>query len=353
MRGDGVYRRPGSPYWYFKAKVDGKWKEVSTKAKDYQQARKIRSDHVGRNLGELSHVIFKKVARRYLESIQQNVSAETVQKETNFLARPTRLLGHMPCDRICELDITRLQKAMQRDGLKNSYVNLVAGSALRVLSFAKVNVAVKRLKENPAPIAKVLTPAQKQHLFQVAASNPAWLAAYAAALISVSTTLRGCEVKSLRWSDVDLFKRELTVPKSKTAEGLRRVPLNASAMLAFGMLRERSQALGCDTANSYVFPSCENGHIDPRYPQQSWRSAWRALTAKAGFPTLRFHDMRHQCITELAEGMASDQTIMSIAGHLSLRMLKHYSHIRMDAKREALDSLPAITAEPKTTIRPN
>jgi hypothetical protein len=30
---------------------------------------------------------------------------------------------------------------------------------------------------------------------------------------------------------------------------------------------------------------------------------------------------------------------MDIAGHVDKRMLKHYSHIRMEAKREALESL--------------
>jgi hypothetical protein len=30
---------------------------------------------------------------------------------------------------------------------------------------------------------------------------------------------------------------------------------------------------------------------------------------------------------------------MAIAGHISPRMLEHYSHIRMDAKRKALDAL--------------
>jgi len=35
---------------------------------------------------------------------------------------------------------------------------------------------------------------------------------------------------------------------------------------------------------------------------------------------------------------------MAIAGHLSRRMLEHYSHIRMAAKRAALD---AIAAAPK------
>ena len=58
----------------------------------------------------------------------------------------------------------------------------------------------------------------------------------------------------------------------------------------------------------------------------------------------RFHDLRVTAITKLAEGQASDMTIMAIAGHVSRRMLEHYSHIRTEAKREALERLatPAI-----------
>jgi hypothetical protein len=36
---------------------------------------------------------------------------------------------------------------------------------------------------------------------------------------------------------------------------------------------------------------------------------------------------------------ASDATIMAIAGHVSRQMLEHYSHVRMDLKRKALDGL--------------
>jgi hypothetical protein len=54
---------------------------------------------------------------------------------------------------------------------------------------------------------------------------------------------------------------------------------------------------------------------------------------------LRFHDLRHHAITELAESQASERTIMAIAGHISTRMLDHYSHIRIDAKRKALEAL--------------
>jgi integrase len=78
---------------------------------------------------------------------------------------------------------------------------------------------------------------------------------------------------------------------------------------------------------------------------RSWRSAWRGLTKAAGLKGFRFHDLRHQAITELAEIGLSDQTIMSIAGHVSKEMLNHYSHIRMAAKRKGLDSMEAQWVE--------
>lgn len=61
---------------------------------------------------------------------------------------------------------------------------------------------------------------------------------------------------------------------------------------------------------------------------------------------LRFHDLRHHAITELAESAASEQTIMSIAGHVSTRMLAHYSHVRLEAKRTAL---AALSTDPQTS----
>ena len=38
---------------------------------------------------------------------------------------------------------------------------------------------------------------------------------------------------------------------------------------------------------------------------------------------------------------------MDIAGHVSRNMLKHYSHIRMEAKRDALESLVTKPVKPK------
>ena len=69
----------------------------------------------------------------------------------------------------------------------------------------------------------------------------------------------------------------------------------------------------------------------------------------AGLEGLRFHDLRHQAITELCEMGLSDMTIMGIAGHVSREMLEHYSHIRLDAKRKALEGLDTSLRVPTDT----
>ena len=61
-------------------------------------------------------------------------------------------------------------------------------------------------------------------------------------------------------------------------------------------------------------------------------------TAKVVGP---WHDNRHTLVTELAESGAGDEVIMSIAGHVSRATLSRYSHLRMEAKRRALDEIAA------------
>ena len=44
-------------------------------------------------------------------------------------------------------------------------------------------------------------------------------------------------------------------------------------------------------------------------------------------------------MTRLLEAGEPDHVVESITGHLSRRMLEHYSHIRLNAKKAALDRL--------------
>ncbi len=76
------------------------------------------------------------------------------------------------------------------------------------------------------------------------------------------------------------------------------------------------------------------------------KTSWNNVKSKAKV-TGRWHDNRHTPITDLAESGAGDETIRDIAGHVSKQMLKHYSPIRLEAKRTALESIVAKKADPK------
>ena len=78
--------------------------------------------------------------------------------------------------------------------------------------------------------------------------------------------------------------------------------------------------------------------FDPTRPVGSWRRAWRNLTKEAGLTGLRFHDLRHHAITELAEAGVPEQTIRLRAtsrGGCSTAT----GHVRLEAKRAALEVL--------------
>src|SRR5258708_5350508 len=113
---------------------------------------------------------------------------------------------------------------------------------------------VSNLPENQNVVGKVLTLEQKLHLFRTAASNPEWDVAYCAGVIAVDTTCRKVELLTLRWSDVDLFKREFSIERSKTEAGHRLIPLNDEAMAGFGRLRKRVEIIGGGAPEHFVFP---------------------------------------------------------------------------------------------------
>jgi integrase len=103
---------------------------------------------------------------------------------------------------------------------------------------------VKLFPKRARIVGRVLTPEQKAQLFQTAGIKSEWLVAYCAAVLAVSTTCRGVELKNLRWINIDLFERVLNVKRSKTDAGHRSIPLNADAMEALARLWERAEAYG-------------------------------------------------------------------------------------------------------------
>ena len=211
----------------------------------------------------------------------------------------------------------------------------VGGDALRVRLRKKQTLKLRTTTR----IGKAFSREEKDRLLESAkrAHSPH---IYLALMIALNTGLRDAEIRRLTWAQLDLDKRYLLVRRSKTTAGEgRTVPLNSTLAEALANYAELySERFGEARPDWYVFPFGRPRPYDPTKPVTSLKTAWKNLRKKAKVEG-RWHDNRHTLITDLAESGAGDQTIMDIAGHVSTQMLKHYSHIRMEAKRTALESI--------------
>jgi integrase len=132
---------------------------------------------------------------------------------------------------------------------------------------------------------------EKLRLLRLASSTPGWRNARIAALLALNTTMRAYEIRGLRWRDVDLIERILTVRRgtTKTGAGERITPLKQGAWAVVLELRDRAKLLlGAEPQPDwFVFPHAE-GLVkpDPSKPMTGWWTAWRNLTRAVNCPTL-------------------------------------------------------------------
>jgi integrase len=316
------------------------WREAQAKEKELiSQASQGRLATGYQQFGRLA---FSQAADLYVAERLPHLASRSIQTEKERLKPLKTYFASTSLSRITAEPVRQYVAERKAENLSNRTINMEESCLARILRRAKrwhlIADEIRPLPER-RDIGRVLTPEQKTQLLKTALSKPEWQVARLAMTLALNTTMRACEIRALQWQDIDSKERVITVRKSKTEAGQRLIPLNRNAWRTILELGERTEKLvgGSLRAGWYVFPHAEgNTRPDPTQPMSSWRTAWRRLTQEAGLSGLRFHDLRHHAIAELAESSTSEQTIMSIAGHVSARMLAHYSHVRLKAKRNAL-----------------
>jgi integrase len=162
--------------------------------------------------------------------------------------------------------------------------------------------------------------------------------------------VRYSEIRLLRWNQIDLPSRMVTVGKSKTDAGTGRVvPLNGYAVVLLDFWAGRFPARRGD---DFVFPSERYGaggdtftprtyQTDPTKPVGDWKQAWESAKKRAGVKC-RFHDLRHTGCTRMLEAGVPFATVAVIMGWspaATVRMAKRYGHIGQAAQRQAVATI--------------
>jgi integrase len=336
--------------WHTHFFVDGQRFRQSLGTSDWREAQRKEKELIAQaSQGKLapvsqqfSKLTFGEAAKKNLAERVVRLAPRSVQTERERLKPLCSVFGPVKVHRITVEMVRTYVAGRKTANVANKTINLELGVLRGVMKRAKLwHHLSDDIKPLPVhtQIGRAMTLDEKLRLAKTAGMKPEWQNARLAMVLALNTTMRACEIKALRWYDVDFLAGTVTIRRSKTEAGQRVIPLNDDALRATRELYRRASAIGGTHPDHYVFPACENERFDPTIPQKSWRSAWRSLRKAAGIAALRFHDLRHHAITELAESQASDATIMAIAGHVSRQMLEHYSHVRLDLKRKALDGL--------------
>jgi integrase len=254
-------------------------------------------------------------------------------------------LGKMMVVDVTEKTVIGYQTARLKEGAAPKTINEEVGFLLRLLGEAGDLIRV-RLRRQKAlklsvgkQVGKAYSPEEKDALL-AAAKSARSPAIYPALMLALNAGMRDAEIRGLQWERMDLVKAILTVGDSKTEAGEgRTIPLNSALLAAMvEYARWYRERFGAIQPLWYVFAFGKPRPSDPARPIVTLKTSWNNVRKKAGV-TGRWHDNRHTLITDLAESGAADETIRDIAGHVSKQMLKHYSHIRMAAKRGALEGI--------------
>lgn len=368
---DGLHKRRG--IWHFRLKVAGRWKEISTRTKNYRQAREIRHQTVqaqeaGRLPTDMAKWPFEKAAAEWLSGRGKLVQAEALAENTHRIdkERLKPLLNAFSGKRLCEItgdDLVGYRMA-RTSQVSSRTINLEVKVLRMVLKQARLWSRIaddyKPLPEKKRGPGRALTDEQEQRLFSLASSNPNWQAAFLGALFAANVGTRNIEVRTLQIKDIHLAEELFYVRRdaTKSDAGCRAIPLNDQAKWAAARLLERAAGLGSHLPEHYLFPAYRfrrtkgagpvaGTGYDPNAPMKGWRTAWRALTRKAGLPGLRFHDLRHNFVTKHLEAGTPEHTLMAMVGHVSREMLEHYSHVRMKAKQEAVQRVHVNVSLPE------
>jgi site-specific recombinase XerD len=207
----------------------------------------------------------------------------------------------------------------------------------------RLGVENGKVKENPARLIKPrvvnnartrwLSPEEEVRLRgQIETRHPGHIPELELAL---NTGLRRGEMYSLTWENVNLFRRVLTIPRSKNGE-TRHVPINSVAQGALLELRKRGDGTGRVIRNPQGVPLS-----DPRH----W---FEPAVYAAGIRDFSWHCLRHTFASRLVMAGVDLRTVQELLGHKSISMTVRYSHLAPEHTLAAVERLTGAATETPT-----
>ena len=271
-------------------------------------------------------------------------------------------LGDIPLAELTAQDVQALLNRKATAGLAPRTVGYLRGVLRQALGFAErtdlVGRNVARLARPPRVPRRQVSPLtlEQARAFRVAVAGDRLEAMY---LVAVGCGLRQGEILGLRWDDVDLERRTLSVrfalarvdgelrlvePKSATSRRTVPMPAFVADALAAHRVRQATEALPRrpappDPFADLVFMTTLGTPLDGI----SVTRRFQRVLKGAGLPRQRFHDLRHAAASYMLAAGVPARVVMETLGHSEISLtLNTYSHVLPGLGRDAADRMDAF-----------
>jgi len=281
---------------------------------------------------EVQHRTLKELMDRY--ATEHAARRANHRRELTSVKNLKAFFGNPTLDQITPKRIVAYKNQRYTDGVKPATMNRELATLKKAFNLARREwewctdnpvCRVSMEKENNSR-DRWLTVEEEQRLLPAAAP---WLRELI--VFAIYTGMRMGEILALTWTGVDLFRRTVTVFRSKNGER-RTIPASTTVL----DLLKHKYATRPGTAD-IVFHSESQTPLDG----SNIRRALNIALDSAKIHDLHFHDLRHTFATRIVQAGIDLYKVQRLLGHKSPIMTQRYAHHYPESLRDGVDALEA------------
>lgn len=332
----GVYEHPkGTDVWhicYFDREGKRHRQKVGRRAlavKVYQQRKTEIWE--GRFIPKTpgAEATFQHIADERMAAKKPHLAPRSYRTDKLRLAWLTKEIGDLPVRAVTPQAIEETLRKLGDKGRSPATVNRYRSLLSSIFAVAVRDSRapenpvrkVSRRRESPGRI-RYLQPNEEPKLRK--AIRAEWKDREPEFDLALNTGMRKAEQFELKWSDVNLQQKSLTV-FGKT--GRRFIPINAPAKKALLKLHRLSNG------SQFVCPHKKTEQ------QQDYRRWFEYCLGEAKIGNFRWHDLRHTFASRLIMSGVDLRTVQVLLGHRSIVTTMRYAHLSQAHQQAAVEKL--------------
>lgn len=260
-----------------------------------------------------------------------------------------RELGHKRVSDLKQVDLENYQMKRKAAGMSDSYVDQEVGTIRRAIKKAADNEKLSYDYLRPFRNLKNVMPKKNSNARDRIITRTEFTtllgelnAPHAKQIFATAyyTGMRSGEIVNLRWHQVNLKRREISLSSDGTKDSEARiVPIPAPLFQVLVNIPRHQHT-------DYVF-------IYKSHPVQSIRASLQDACKKANIPYgqkrengLTFHDLRHTFVTNMRRAGIDETVIMKITGHSTREMFDRYNFVSDKEASNAMEKYRVFLERP-------